>query len=255
MRTETKEFFDYTKSLPFKDITHFWDIPYKEMLDEVKSVDEKYWRRPFDADNNQIDRMKLDDSESVNHYPGLKGDLVEAHGWKSLCFLNETGDSKDQITRFPPVFNTAGDYKETLKYFLNNRKWTNVAEFSPTLVKFFKEVISKYMHVGQIFVTRLEGGGVITEHNDIPEDSKHLLDGEQVHMFDMLNTFNLCLNHVKSCYSVFDNKVMPAYDGCLRWTNVGKKHWVVNMNRKPQYQIIWQGIYKKQFRQLVMENK
>ena len=40
-----------------------------------------------------------------------------------------------------------GDYKETLKYFLNNRKWTNVAEFSPTLVKFFKEVISKYMHV------------------------------------------------------------------------------------------------------------
>ena len=49
MRTETKEFFDYTKSLPFKDITHFWDIPYKEMLDEVKSVDEKYWRRPFDA--------------------------------------------------------------------------------------------------------------------------------------------------------------------------------------------------------------
>ena len=71
----------------------------------------------------------------------------------------------------------------------------------------------------------------------------------------MLNTFNLCLNHVKSCYSVFDNKVMPAYDGCLRWTNVGKKHWVVNMNRQPQYQIIWQGIYKKQFRQLVMENK
>ena len=44
MRTETKEFFDYTKSLPFKDITHFWDIPYKEMLDEVKSVDEKYWQ-------------------------------------------------------------------------------------------------------------------------------------------------------------------------------------------------------------------
>jgi hypothetical protein len=199
--------------------------------------------------------MKLDDEQSVNHYPGLTGDLIEAHGWKSLCFLNETGNSKDQINRFPAVFNTAGDYKATLKYFLDNRKWTNVAEFSPTLVKFFKEVINKYMHVGQIFVTRLEGGGVITEHNDVPEDTKHLLGGEQVHMFDMLNTFNLCLNHVESCYGVFDNKIIPAYDGCLRWTNVGKKHWVVNMNRKPQYQIIWQGIYKKDFRRLVMENK
>ena len=59
MRTETKEFFEYTKSLPFKDITHFWDIPYKEMLDEIKTVDESYWRRPFDADNNQIDRMNV----------------------------------------------------------------------------------------------------------------------------------------------------------------------------------------------------
>ena len=41
---------------------------------------------------------------------------------KSLCFLNEISDSKDQITRFQFVFNTLHDYKETLKYFLNNRK-------------------------------------------------------------------------------------------------------------------------------------
>ena len=97
MRNETQEFFNYTQSLPFKDITHFWDIPHKEMLDEIKTVDEDYWRRPFDADNDQVNRMKLDDEQSVNHYPGLTGDLIEAHGWKSLCFLNETGNSKDQI--------------------------------------------------------------------------------------------------------------------------------------------------------------
>ena len=120
MRNETQEFFKFTQSKPFMDITHFWDIPYEEMLDEIKLVNEDYWRRPFDADNNQIDRMKLDDAESVNHYPGLTGDLIEAHGWKSLCFLNETGNSKDQINRIPAVFNTAGDYKATLKYFLDN---------------------------------------------------------------------------------------------------------------------------------------
>ena len=41
MRNETQEFFDYTQSLPFKDITHFWDIPHKEMLDEIKKDDEE----------------------------------------------------------------------------------------------------------------------------------------------------------------------------------------------------------------------
>lgn len=253
MRDQNKKFFDIAQSDEFVDITHFWDIPYNDIFNEIKNVPDEYWRRPFNADSNQVERMHLDDSESVNYYPGTTGELIEAHGWKSLCFLNETGDSRDQISRFPPIFNTAKDYKDTLKYFLNARKWTNVTEFSPTLRKFFTEQIYPYMHVGQIFVTKIEGGGVVTEHSDVPEESKKYLDSEHVHMFDMLNTFNLCLNHVDSCYSTFNNKVMPSYEGCLMWTNVGKKHWVVNMNRRPQYKIIWQGIYKKSFRNKVIE--
>tara|TARA_B100001113_G_scaffold352183_1_gene352947 strand:+ start:606 stop:1373 length:768 start_codon:yes stop_codon:yes gene_type:complete len=255
MKKENKEFFDYTKSLPFIDITHFWDIPYKQILEEVKQVDEKYWSRPFNVDNNKVKELGLDDKSSLNYYPGSDGKLIEAHGWKTLCMLNETGESSDQIYNFPPVFNTANDYKRGLKDFKVERYWTNAAVFCPTLVNFFKEHISKYMQFIQISVTRLNGGGVITEHNDIPKDSRSLLDTEQTHMYNMLNTFNLCLNHVEGCYGVFDNKVIPAYEGCLRWTNIGKQHWVLNMNRQPQYQIIWNGIYKKSFRKLAMKNK
>lgn len=254
MRQSNKDFFEVMQKGDFVDITHFWNIPHKEILQEVLTVPNEYWRRPFNADSDQVERMNLDDSESVNYYPGADGKLIEAHGWKSLCFLNETGDSKDQINRFPPIFNTAKDYKETLDYFLNNRKWTNVAHFSPTLVNFFEEQVYPYMHVGQIFVTRLNGGGIITEHSDIPEESKKYLNSDKIHMFDMLNTFNLSLNAVSSAYAVFNNKVMPSYEGCCMLTNVGKAHWVVNMNRQPLYKVIWQGIYKRSFRELVMDN-
>jgi hypothetical protein len=254
MRQEHKQFFDLTRSAPFVDITGFWNIPTEQILEEVRSVPDEYWRRPFNIDSNQLEEMNLDDKESVNYYPGLTGDKILAHGWKSLCFLNETGDSKDQISRFPPVFASGLEYRQTLNSFLENRKWTNVSAFSPTLVEFFTTRVYPYMHVGQIFVTRLDGGGVITEHSDIPEESKHLLDNDGVvHMFDMLNTFNLCLNHVESCYSVFDDKVLPGYPGALMWTNVGKRHWVVNMNRQPQYKVIWQGIYKTRFRSEIQQ--
>lgn len=254
MRDENKKFFDIMQRGDFVDVTHFWKIPYKEIFNEVLTVPDEYWRRPFNADSNQINEMDLDDSQSVNYYPGSDGKLIEAHGWKSLCFLNETGDSKDQINRFPPIFNTAKDYKDTLKGFLDNRKWTNVAHYSPTLVEFFNTEVYPYMHVGQIFVTRLEGGGVITEHSDIPEDSKvYLNNNDHVHMFDMLNTFNLTLNSLDGAYAVFNNKIMPSYNGCCMLTNVGKSHWVVNMNKVPLYKVIWQGIYKKSFRNLVME--
>jgi hypothetical protein len=254
MRSDNKKFFEIMQSGDFVDVTHFWNIPHKKILNEICNVSDDFWRKPFDGEGDQVERMRLDDSESVNYYPGKTGELIEAHGWKSLCFLNETGDSKDQITRFPPIFNTAKDYRATLDYFLANRKWTNVAQFSPSLVEFFKEQVYPYMHVGQIFVTRLDGGGIITEHNDIPEESKKYLNGENVHMFDMLNTFNLSLNYVESAYAVFNNKVMPSYEGCCMLTNVGKSHWVVNMNKRPLYKVIWQGIYKREFRDLVKEN-
>ena len=76
MRTANKEFFDYTKSLPFKDITHFWDIPYKQILEEVKLVDEKHWSRPFNVDNNKVKELGLDDKSSLNHYTGCDGKLI-----------------------------------------------------------------------------------------------------------------------------------------------------------------------------------
>ena len=69
----------------------------------------------------------------------------------------------------------------------------------------------------------------------------------------MCNVFNLCLNYVDSCEAVFNNKVMPSYEGCLMWTNTGKKHWVVNMNRETQYKIIFQALFKKEFRKKVVK--
>jgi hypothetical protein len=248
-------FFQILKNFDFYDISKFWKIPYKQILKEVKQIPEEHWRKPFNGEGDQVQRMKLDDTNSVNYYPGIKNEnLIQAHGWKTLCFLNETGDSKDQITRFPPTFKNSFHYKDTLKNFKNNRKWTNIEHFSPTLKLFFKNVVEKYMIVGQIYITKLEKGGVVTEHTDIPDKEKNKINSsENLHNYDILNTFNLSLNNVDSCYSIFNKQIMPSYEGCLMWTNIGKPHWVVNMNKDTQYKLIWQGIYTKEFRKLILE--
>jgi len=253
MKKDNDLFFEIMQRYDFVDISKFWNIPGEKILEEVKKVPEEFWRKPFNGESTQVSDMNLDDINSVNYYPGLNSDLILAHGWKSLCFLNETGDSKDQIARFSPVFHNAYEYKHTLKNFLEKRKWTNVASYSPTLQDFFTNELSPYMHIGQIMVTRLDGGGVITEHEDIPENSKKYLDGSHVHMYNMLNVFNFTFKKVDGAYAVFNNKIMPAYDNCLMLTNAGKKHWVVNMNQQPLYKIIFQAIYKKKFRDLVLK--
>ena len=250
MRTENQEFHNILKSVDFADISHFWEIPYKDILKEAKEIPDSYWRRPFDADYK---REGLNDLESNVYYPGSKGDLVPARGWRSVTVLNETGDHRDQISRFTPIFNTQNEYRNKVKEVVNNSQWTNITSYLPTLQTFFEEEIFPYMYVGHIYVSVLDAGGIVTEHNDIPDEARPMLGSDKVHSFNVLNTFNLVLNHVKSCYSCFNGKILPAYDGAVRWTNTGNQHWVVNMNKESQYQIIWQGLYKKSFRKLVKE--
>ena len=250
MRTDNQEFHNILKSVDFTDISHFWEIPYKNILKEAKEIPDSYWRRPFDADYK---REGLNDLESNIYYPGSKGDLVPARGWRSVTALNETGDYRDQISKFTPVFNTENEYRNKVKEVKENSQWTDISHYLPTLQTFFEEEIFPYMYVGHIYVSALDAGGIVTEHNDIPDDSRPMLESDRVHSFNVLNTFNLVLNHVNSCYSCFNNKILPAYDGAIRWTNTGKQHWVVNMNKESQYQIIWQGLYKKKFRKLVKE--
>ena len=250
MRTDNQEFHNILKSVDFADISDFWSVPYKEILEEVKDIPENKWRKPFDADYK---REGLNDLESNIYYPGSKGDLVPARGWRSVTALNETGDYRDQISKFTPVFNTENEYRNKVKEVKENSQWTDISHYLPTLQTFFEEEIFPYMYVGHIYVSALDAGGIVTEHNDIPDDSRPMLESDRVHSFNVLNTFNLVLNHVNSCYSCFNNKILPAYDGAIRWTNTGKQHWVVNMNKESQYQIIWQGLYKKKFRKLVKE--
>tara|TARA_Y100001958_G_C21160301_1_gene494322 strand:- start:103 stop:885 length:783 start_codon:yes stop_codon:yes gene_type:complete len=250
MRTDNQDFHNILTKTDFADISHFWEVPYKDILEEAKAMPLSYWRKPFDADYK---REGLNDLESNVYYPGSKGDLIPAKGWRSVTVLNETGDHRDQISRFTPIFKTQNEYRNKVKEVIENSQWTNVAKYYPKLQKFFIEEIFPYMHVGHIYVSVLDAGGIVTEHNDIPDEARPMLDSDRIHSFNVLNTFNLVLNHVKSCYSCFNGKIMPAYDGAIRWTNTGKQHWVVNMNKESQYQIIWQGLYKKEFRKLVKE--
>ena len=50
MRTENQEFHNLLKSVDFADVSNFWQVPYKEILEEVKQIPEDKWRKPFDAD-------------------------------------------------------------------------------------------------------------------------------------------------------------------------------------------------------------
>ena len=254
MRKLNKDFYDIARKNDWVDLSSFWSWPINQILDDVKKIPEHMWSKPFNGGNKEKGKGYNNIQSNID-LPGTEEgtELIKAKGWKSVMFLNETGNSNDQILKFDALYKNEWEYRERLKYVYDVRKWTNMTEFSPTLKTFFEEEIFPYIGVAYIFVTALEPGGIITEHNDIPSGSAPILHDEKLHAYDMCNVFNLCLNDVKSCHAVFNGKVMPSYDGCMMWTNTGKQHWVVNMNKEPQYKIIFQGFFKKRFREKVVK--
>ena len=122
MRTDNQEFHNILTKTDFADVSHFWEVPYKDILKEAKLIPDSYWRKPFDADYK---REGLNDLESNVYYPGSKGDLVPARGWRSVTVLNETGDHRDQISRFTPIFNTQNEYRNKVKEVVNTSQIRN----------------------------------------------------------------------------------------------------------------------------------
>ena len=52
-------FFRILKNFDFYDISKFWKIPYTQILKEVKQIPEEYWRKPFNGEGDQVERMNL----------------------------------------------------------------------------------------------------------------------------------------------------------------------------------------------------
>ena len=256
MRKLNKDFYNIATNNDWVDLSDFWSWPLTQILDDVKAIPDNLWAKPFDGGDKEKGKGYNNTQSNIN-LPGTEkgSEKIPAKGWKSVMFLNDTGISDNQILTFDAMYQNQWEYKKRLKYVNKVRTWTDIAKFSPTLKTFFFDKIFPYIGVAYIFVTQLEPGGIISQHNDIPDGAKPLNTGEKLFAYDMCNVFNLCLNDVDYCHAVFNKKIMPSHDGCLMWTNTGKDHWVVNMNREPQYKIIFQGFFKKPFREKVVNEK
>ena len=253
MRKLNKDFYDIATKNDWVDLSNFWSWPIDNILNDVRSIPDKFWSKPFNGGDK--DKGKgYNNKQSNIDLPGTEkgSQKIPAKGWKSIMFLNDTGISDNQILTFDALYENQWEYKKRLKYVNNIRTWTEMAQFSPILKTFFENKIFPYLGVAYIFVTQLDSGGIITQHNDVPDEARPLRKDDKLFAYDMCNVFNLCLNNIPYCHSVFNNKVMPSYKGCLMWTNTGKEHFVVNMNREPQYKIIFQGFFKKKFREKVV---
>jgi hypothetical protein len=189
--------------------------PYKEMYKEAKALDEAGLIPSYNGGNNV--------------------------GWGAVALYGLSSDST-----LPPEEYGYANYNEARANGALN--WTEIADECPITTKFFKEDFN-HKRYNRIRFMKLDPGGMIRWHNDIPEGEEPLYP---------LGVFNMALNNPDECWfnmGMWGN--IPIKDGSMWLFGNEHYHCVVNDSDEPRYHMIvsgtpdelfWAPVISKSFR-------
>ena len=173
--------------------------PYQEMYEECKKLDE----------DGLI--PKYNDSNNV--------------GWGAVALYGLSSDST-----LPPEEYGYANYNEARA--AGALDWTEIANKCPVTTKFFKEDFN-HKRYNRIRFMKLEPGGFIRWHHDIPEGEDPMYP---------LGVYNMALNNPKDCHFYMGMwGLMPVKAGSM-WLFANEHyHCVVNDSDEPRYHMIVSG--------------
>jgi hypothetical protein len=128
------------------------------------------------------------------------------------------------------------DRTETSDYDNDNFEWTELSAKVPSIVEFWKNFpVEKYK---RLRFMKLEPGGYIDVHNDLPSEFPNLTLQE----IDPLNStvsINVAIDHPAECEMILEERgLIPWASGKIFIINITRNHCVVNNSDRPRIHMI-----------------
>jgi hypothetical protein len=122
-------------------------------------------------------------------------------------------------------------------------RWTDVADYCPTIVDFFKNNFD-YEKYYRVRIMKLKPGGYIIPHKDsLSEEENHI------------GPINLALNHPDGCKFMMDNiGILPWHPGRFIKLNLYNVHAVYNDSPEDRYHVIIHGVAGKSWPNRIYKN-
>jgi hypothetical protein len=236
------KYLDFLSNTSWVDITSlFKNCPVDEIITEIKNVENLFL---LERDPEQYEKIKNKKTTFVgDHFDGQLN-------WKVVSLYSATGDYKDIFTQGVLPNHDKTTYLESFKN-IRNHKWTSVSDHMPETTSWIKHEIGKYMKFSYVKIAKLEPGGVIPQHRDIPDEDYDFLNTQNC--YNMLNSFLIELNCPNNVIAMHDNVKLPYKKGSILFCNQGKLHGTTNSGDQTRYNIRIQGLHNKKFRNILSE--
>lgn len=235
-------YLDFVANTSWVDITPMFNTcPVKNVMEEISIIEKLFLE---ERDKEQYKLMKEKGAT------GIGENFRDQKNWSAVTLYSASGNYDDILTQGILHNHTKQTYRQSLRN-LKTHRWTQLSNKMPNTVEWIKKEIGKYMMFSYIKIAKLDPGGHVPIHKDIPNDN---FDYEnQQNTYNMLNSFLIELNNPDGVKAWHDNVELPYKEGSIIFCNQSKSHGTINNGDNTRYNIRIQGMHNKKFRQDIMD--
>lgn len=203
----------------------------------------------FIEERDEQQYIELQSSKTI----GIGEKLKDQDRWSAMTLYSSSGKSSDILTQGIMTNHNLKSYKKSFRN-LKNHSWTDLSTKMPETTKILKEQVGQYMKFSYIKIAKLEPGGIVPEHNDLPQKDFGFNLLKETNTYNMLNSFLVELNCPAGVEATHDAVKLPYEKGSVFFCNQSKLHGTVNRGSEVRYNLRIQGLHNKYFRKKFMEN-
>lgn len=219
-------------------------IDVDSIMDEIYKVEKE-----FIEERDQDQYLKMQSNKTI----GIGERLDNQDKWSAMTLYSSSGKSTDILTQGINTNHNKKSYRESFRN-LRKHSWTDLSNTMPKTTEILLKNFGKYMKFSYIKIAKLEPGGVVPEHNDMPKQDFDFDLLKETNTYNMLNSFLVELNCPKGLKATHDGVKLPYKKGSVFFCNQSKSHGTVNNSSEVRYNLRIQGLHNKLFRDNFIKN-
>ena len=223
---------EFLKQTSWVDLTPGFKVPTQEILKEIRSVDQYFTR------------------EREQAVAGIGSYIEGQTNWSAFTLYCASGSSRDLLTQGILGNQNRTAYAGSFRN-LRRHQWTEVAALMPSTVNWIKLALEPFLILSHVKIARLEPGGSIPEHSDLPEES---FDLSGTNTYTMLNTLLIELDPPVGLRAYHDSVPLKYTIGSVFWCNQGRPHSTSNQGSQDRFNLRIHGLYRKKFKDFIKAN-
>lgn len=235
-------YIEFSTEASWLDLTPLFSVPVDNIMREIDTLDQCAMLEERDQDQYK--------DLQARKASGVGAKIQGQQRWSAMALFSASGQSRDIISQGILDNTDAISYRSSFRN-LRKHRWTDLAPRMLSSAQWLASTFEPLMRLSYVKIAKLDGGGTIPEHADLPETGRF---SQGTSSYTMLNSILIELNHPPGVSAMHGGVLIPYTRGSVFMLNQSRPHSTVHSGTEPRYNIRIHGLHNTKFREMIRNN-